>query len=77
MINSDILIPKKPKSLGYIVIGEATTIKGLAAPFDEENTEEKLKIEYMKKPEEIVTFWKNNANTNQFGNKPIEDMVFE
>ena len=63
--------------MGYTVIGEATTVKGLAAPYDEEDTEEKLIIEFMKSPEEIIKFWMKNANTNQTNNKQIEEVVFE
>lgn len=77
MIDNDVLIPNKPKFLRYSVIGEATTVKGLSAPYDEENTDEKLKIEYMNNPEEIIIFWINNSNTDQFDNKFIEEVVFK
>jgi hypothetical protein len=75
-INSERLFPLNLKSLGFVVVGDATTIDGLAAPFDEENTEEKLKIEYMSNPKEIISFWVENANTNQVDNKIIEEIEF-
>lgn len=77
LIESSHLKPKSLKLMGYTVIGEATTVKGLAAPYDEEDTEEKLIIEFMKSPEEIIKFWMKNANTNQTNNKQIEEVVFE
>ncbi len=76
-IDNGLLKPNKLKSLGFAVIGEATTISGLAAPYDEENTEHKLKIEYMKQPEEIISFWMSHSNTNQTDNKTIEEVEFE
>ncbi|MDM8567286.1 hypothetical protein QUF74_16765 [Candidatus Halobeggiatoa sp. HSG11] len=75
-IVKDSLLPKKPKLLGYAVVGGATTIDGLSAPYDEENTDEKLKIEYMKQPVEIIRFWVENANSNQVDNKIIEEVEF-
>jgi hypothetical protein len=75
-INNERLLPLNRKSLGFAVVGDATTTDGLAAPFDEENTEEKLKIEYMSKPDEIIKFWVENANTNQVDNKIIEEVKF-
>ncbi|PTN07287.1 hypothetical protein [Nitrosomonas aestuarii] len=77
LIENGHLKPKNPKSMGYTVIGEATTVIGLEAPYDEENTEGKLMIEFMEKPEEIIEFWMKNANKNQTDNKPIEEVVFE
>ena len=77
LIENGYLKPKRPKSMGFTVIGDATTISGLEAPYDEENTEGKLMIEYMKKSEEIIGFWMKNANTNQTDNKVIEEVMFE
>lgn len=77
LIENAHLKPKNLKSMGYTVIGDATTVKGLEAPYDEEDTEEKLMIELIKAPEEIIEFWMKNANTNQTNNKQIEEVVFE
>ncbi len=77
LIKNGYLKPKSPKAMGYMVIGDATTRTGLEAPYDEEKTEGKLMIEYMKKPEEIIQFWMKNGNTNQIDNKLIEEVVFE
>lgn len=76
-IEKGYLIPKKLKSLRYAVVGDATTIAGLSAPYDEENTNEKLKIEYITQPLEIIQFWVENANSNQTDNKIIEEVEFE
>lgn len=77
LIENNYLKPKHPKKLGYTIIGEASTINGLAAPYDEENTDGKLMIEYIRNPEEIIQFWMRNANTNQYENKIIEEVIFE
>lgn len=76
-IKNEKILPLNPKSLGFAIVGDATTIDGLEAPFDEENTKEKLKIEYMIEPNEIINFWVENANTNQVDNKIIEEVKFE
>lgn len=77
LINNGYLEPSNPKVTGYAVIGEATKISGLEAPYDEENPEGKLMNEYINRPEEIIEFWIRNSNTNQTGNKTIEEVVFE
>ena len=77
LIENGHLKPKSLKSMGYTVIGEATTVVGLEAPYNEEDTEGKLMIEFIKDPEEIIEFWMKNANTNQTNNKEIEEVVFE
>ena len=66
-----------PKDLGYVVVGYATSVQGLKAPFDEENTKEVLKIEYIKDPDEIISFWMNSVNTNQYDEKIIDKAIFD
>lgn len=70
------LKPRLPKHFDYVVVGEAATISGLKAPYDEENTYEILKIEQLKDPEEILTFWIKNGNSNQYDNKDIQVALF-
>jgi hypothetical protein len=74
LINDGFIEPKGHKLMDYTIVGDATTIDGLKAPYDEENTDEKLLIEYLKEPEEIMNFWFKNANTNQTNNKRIEEL---
>ena len=76
-IDGKFLSPHSLKMMGYAVVGDATKISGLAAPFDEEDTEHKFMIEHINQPEEIIGFWMRNGNTNQVGNKVIEEVTFE
>lgn len=65
------------KSNDYIVIGDARNIKGLAAPFDEENTKEICKIEFLESGQEIINYWFEHGNTDQFSNKDTNLQEFE
>lgn len=55
------------KQLGYIVLGDATRHEGLSAPFDEEETEEILKIEKRSCCKNNIEFWMEQSNKNHFG----------
>lgn len=75
-INKGVLIPAAKKNLAYAVVGDATTISGLEAPYDEEHTSEILKIEMISEPVDICEFWISNANSDQFSWKAVERAVF-
>lgn len=76
-IDGGVLLPNSSKILDYAVVGDARTISGLAAPYDEEETEEILKVEIINGAQDITGFWMKNPNTNQFDNKDIEEAQFE
>lgn len=76
-INGDSIIPESPKKLDYAIVGDATLEDGLRAPFDEENTKEILKIEIIPGQKDIIMFWLNNQNSNQYDNKDIETAKFK
>lgn len=76
LIDGGRLSPEAPKSINYAIVGDATRIDGLSAPFDEEKTPEVLKIEMISPPLEIVSFWMENANTDQFSGKTIDPVEF-
>ena len=79
-INLDSIIIDKQedmKMFGYQVVGLATEIKGLEAPFDEENTEHVFKIEPLNSNLNILNFWFENTNSDQFSNKNIDMQEFE
>lgn len=61
-----------PKDLGYAVVGDATTVDGLAAPYDEEQTHDVFKIECLGADHDIISFWMSNPNSDQFSGKEIE-----
>lgn len=66
-------IHRKPtfKNFDYAVVGDCTSLDGLAAPYDEENTSEVLKVERVNGNQSFVTFWFANANTDLYsGNNP-------
>jgi len=76
-IEGNRLKPYSPKALQYAVVGDATKVTGLAAPYDEEETQEILKIEIINEPLEITSFWMENANTDQFSGKSLESVKFD
>lgn len=55
----------------YIIVGDARTAEGLRAPFDEENTSQIFKIEPMSGGREILAFWFENPNSDQFSGKKV------
>lgn len=50
----------------FIIIGDATRLDGLKAPFDEENTTHTFKIEFLNDNMSMLEFWFLNANKNLF-----------
>lgn len=67
---------KNIKQFDYIICGDATTIEGLRAPFDEENTSSIFKIEKNLDKSSILDFWFNNCNRDHYSNKSIEFQTF-
>ena len=68
---------KDMKTFAYQVVGLATEIKGLAAPFDEEDTEYLFKIEPLDRNLNILKFWFEHTNSDQFSNKSIKMQEFD
>lgn len=52
----------------FIIIGDATRLDGLQAPYDEENTTHIFKIEFLE-GETMLNFWFKNANQNLYGER--------
>ena len=75
-ISGNQLAPVSPKSFDYAVVGDAARVSGLAAPYDEEETDEVFKIEHIDGDNDIISFWIANANTDQFSGKAIEKAEF-
>lgn len=77
-LNDNMIIDKQKdmKMFSYQVVGLATEIKGLEAPFDEEDTEYIFKIESLKSNTNILNFWFDNANSDQYTNKHIHMQHF-
>ena len=68
--------PGREKNLGYLVAGDATTLDGLRAPFDEENTTYVFKIEDTTADGNMLRFWKNHSNTDLYSGKAVEMQQF-
>ncbi len=65
------------KGFDYIVVGDCSSLDGLAAPYDEENTTHVLKIERVNDGRSFVTFWFSNGNTDLFSGKNPEMQQFK
>ncbi|HEX6957839.1 MAG TPA: hypothetical protein VF194_07630 [Ferrovibrio sp.] len=64
------------KSFSYVVVGDADTANGLKAPYNEEETGDIALIEKIKTSEDIISFWRSNANTDLFSSGVIEYASF-
>lgn len=63
---------EKLKRFDYIVIGDATSLEGLKAPYDEENTAQVFKIERVPEGQSILDFWMTQSNRDHFSGKKTE-----
>lgn len=53
------------KTFEYVICGNAAAQAGLAAPYDEESTDQILHLENLQ-AEDVFEYWKRNMNTDQF-----------
>lgn len=65
------------KIFDYIIAGDCSTIDGLRAPYDEENTRYIYKLERVDENTNILDFWMDNSNTDHFSGKTIEMQQFK
>jgi len=61
----------------YIVVGDATKLDGLCAPYDEENTSMIVKIQRTNSAGNMLDFWFSNANTALFKKLQVNLQEFE
>lgn len=66
----------KLKRFQYTVLGNATTLEGLAAPYDEENTTQLFKLETIPENMNILDFWSKNGNQDLYSRKIVELQEF-
>lgn len=64
------------KHFEYAIVGDARTIDGIKAPYDEEDTTEILKVEKTQNSSTILDFWFENSNLDHFTGKSIELLKF-
>lgn len=64
------------KSFDYVVVGDCTTLEGLKAPYDEEDTQNIMKLEQIKDNLTILDFWFNFGNKDHYTSKNTEYQKF-
>lgn len=63
--------PVSLKRFDYVVVGDASSLDGLAAPYDEEETKELVHVEKLDAGLDLFDFWQANQNSDQvFGRSP-------
>jgi hypothetical protein len=65
------------KPFEYVVVGDCTTLAGLIAPYDEEDTTHIMKIERIPAGQTMLDFWFQFANQDLFSAKHVELQEFE
>lgn len=69
--------PERVKRFAHIVAGDATTLDGLRAPFDEEHTDDIFKVEHTPEGHSALSFWFTFPNSDHFSGKPLEPFEFK
>lgn len=65
------------KHFDYIVLGNASNVEGLSAPYNEEDTGAVMHHERLRSPLDLFQFWLNNANSNQMSDRSFEERSLE
>ncbi len=60
------------KPFDYVVLGNAGTLDGLAAPYNEEETKEVAHLEKLDSATDFFKFWWDNQNTDQVADRTFE-----
>ena len=68
--------PAVLKCFDYVVIGDASTLDGLSAPYDEEETGEVVHIEKLNAGVDLFDFWQANRNSDQVSDRMPEPRIF-
>ena len=69
--------PSSQKWFDYVVVGDAATTTGLAAPYDEEETKEVMHLETLDRGVDLFEFWQTNRNSDQVSSRRPEPRRFE
>jgi hypothetical protein len=64
------------KTFDYVVVGDCTTIAGLRAPYDEEDTTHIMKIERIPADLTMLDFWFLHSNQDLYSGKDVELQKF-
>lgn len=71
------LSPVRPKQFEYVVVGDASSLEGLRAPYDEEDTTQIWKIDNASGSREIIRHWSTNPNSDLYSQIPVEMAAFD
>ncbi|MDH7638099.1 hypothetical protein [Sphingomonas oryzagri] len=64
--------PGSLKRFSYVVVGDAATLAGLAAPYDEEETREVVHVETLDAGLDLFDFWQARQNSDQVSDRTPE-----
>ena len=64
------------KRFTYLVVGNAADIAGIAAPYDEENTEQIIHIEQLDGALDLFDFWQAHSNSDQMTGRALQAREF-
>ncbi len=70
--NQAVVRDGEEKIFQYVVVGDADTHDGLVAPYHEEETMDLAKVEVFERDDEIISFWKTHANSDQYTQRILE-----
>jgi len=65
------------KKFNYVVLGDATTVEGIKAPYNEEDTKQIFKVERVESERCILDFWINHPNQDHYSGIPVTLQEFE
>ncbi|MCV9941917.1 hypothetical protein [Rhizobium sp. BT-175] len=65
------------KLFDHVALGDTSELSGLAAPYDEETTDQLMHTEMLGEDIDLFQFWRRNANTDQVSGRTPEARVLE
>jgi hypothetical protein len=63
------------KRFDYLVVGDASSIDGLAAPYDEEDTDQVVHLEKLNAGLDLFEFWLEHQNSDQVSSRNPEPRI--
>ena len=66
------LMPEMRKSFNYVIVGDADTLRGLLAPYCEEETDSLGKVDIIPRGMEIIGRWYEKRNSHLFKGMNVE-----
>jgi hypothetical protein len=65
------------KTFDHVVIGDASIVEGLAAPFNEEDTKQITHVERLDAETDLFEFWLSHQNSDQVSGRSVEPRRLE